>query len=200
MKHVSLLMLFLFVLLYLSCSVQGLRNHSLVTEELKWKKRWIDIFFREYRDYQEIDLKKCYDNNRNIAFDIERKIRAINEFPFEKTLKELRCFLTVNSIQYDSLIMVNYHSWYNEGDHGLAPVTFFLFHKGEIKLFFLEFDNDQNPRINEKENGYAKYGNVEYENVNKLQNGCGYGFATITYFDRGLSNCMIKRIVINPDE
>lgn len=168
----------------------------MITEELEWKKEWIDIFFQEYRNYQENELGKCHDEERSVSYDIERKVRAINQFSFETTLSELKSFLVSNPIEYDSLIMDNSHSWQNEEEFNFAPVSFYLQTKGEIRMLVAYFDADQKPTIREHKEDVKEF----YENAENLQNGCGYGFTTLTVFDKDLSSWKIKRIVINPNE
>ena len=63
-------------------------------------------------------------------------------------------------------------------------------------MLIAHFDADQKPAIKE----YKESVNELFEHLQNLQNGCGYGFTTLTYFDKGLSNWEIKRIVINPNE
>jgi hypothetical protein len=164
--------------------------------ELEWKKEWIDIFFREYRNYEEYDLGECFDKDRSIRFDIERKLKAINQFHLESTIIELEMYLDSSEIKFDSLIMLNSHSWHYEEEYNFAPVSFYLYSKGQIRMMVAYFDDDQKPTIEEQEENVKEF----YKNVENLKNGCGYGFNTLTVFNEDLSNWEIKRIVINPDE
>jgi hypothetical protein len=169
----------------------------LTSEELKWKREWIDIFFREYRIYQESHLGQCYDKDRSISYDIERKIRAINQFSFEANVSALKRFLASNPIDFDSLIMLNDHSVYNEEDFiFLAPVSFYLFSKDKIRMLIARLNDDEKPIIKEVKEHVIQC----YSSVQKLQNDCGYGYTTITAFDKNLSKWAIKRIFINPVE
>jgi hypothetical protein len=195
MKHTYLTIIFIAFQL-ISCNAQKSQASIITVEELEWKKAWIDIFFQEYRTYQEDVLSTCHDKDRSVSFDIERKIRAIHQFPFKVILSELKIFLETNPIEYDSLIMDNSHSWHNEEEFNFAPVSFYLHTKEGIKMLVVLFDADQKPTIKEHEEDVIEF----YENAKNLQNGCGYGFNTFTVFNSNLSSWEIKRIVINPDE
>jgi hypothetical protein len=193
-KHTYLIIIFI-ALQFMDCNAQNPQASNLIAEELEWRKEWINFFFREYRSYEENDLINCYEKDRSVSFDIERKVRAMNQFSFEATLSELRRYLASNSIEFDSLTMNNSHSWYNEREFHFAPVSFFLHTKGEIRLLIAFFDADQIPTIKEDKEDVAEF----YKYVETLQNGCAYGYRTFTVFNSDLSSWKIKRIVINPD-
>jgi hypothetical protein len=195
MKHTYLTIVFIAFQL-ISCNAQKSQVSNKTAEELKWKKVWIDIFFQEYRTYQEDVLSTCHDKDRSVSFDIERKIRAIHQFPFGVTLSELKIFLETNPIEYDSLIMDNSHSWHNEEGLDYAPVSFYLYTKEGIRMLVVSFDANQKPTIKEHKEDVIEF----YENAKNLQNGCGYGFNTFTAFNNDLLSWKIKRIVINPSE
>ena len=177
------------------CDAQVLQNSELVAQELSWKKQWIDMFFHAYRNYQESDLQNCPDSDRDIGFDIERKVRAINEFPYSKTIIELIRYLAEHGIEYDSLTMDNSHRWQYEEEFNFAPVCLYVYTHDKVRLLIGYFDPDYNPTFEE-------YSDVHflYEKVQHLHNGCGYGFSTITHFDKDLAKWQIRKIIINPDE
>lgn len=196
MKRLPFLLLFLSMQL-VSCKVHDLQVSSLATEELQWKKQWMNLFFQEYRIYEEEILVNCHDRDRNIRFDIQRKIKAINQFAYSRTLTDFKRYADKNSITFDSLIMNVGHSWYYEKDCGFSPASFYLHSKGEIRIFMVHFDCDQNPDIRELEKEDVDF---YYKLLKELHHGCGYGFSSITYFDKNLSNWEIRRIFINSEE
>ena len=61
--------------------------------ELGWKKDWARIFFRTYRIYKENDLLSCKDGDRDVRFDIERKINAINDIPIGNVIYSLKQYI-----------------------------------------------------------------------------------------------------------
>lgn len=196
MKRSHFLLLFLSIQLA-SCKVHDLQVSSLAMEELQWKKQWMNLFFQEYRIYEEEILVNCHDSDRNIRFDIQRKIKAINQFAYSRTLTDFKRYADKNSITFDSLTMNVSHSWHYEEDCGFSPASFYLHSKGEIRIFTVYFDCDQNPDIRELEKEDVDF----YYNLQKeLHHGCGYGYRSITYFDKNLSNWEIRRIFINSEE
>lgn len=195
MRHTFFSVIFI-ALQFMSCTAQDSQSSNMIAEELEWKKEWIDIFFQKYRSYQENEFENCYDSDRSVIFDIERKVMAINHFSFGTTLTELKNFIATNEIICDSLMMNNSHSWYNEEEFNFAPVSFYLYTREGIRKLDAFFDDDQRPAIIEDREDVNEF----YENTMSLKNGCGYGFITLTVFNNNLSSWEINRIVINPDE
>ena len=180
-----------------SCGAQDLLSTNLAQEELDWKNQWTNIFFHEYRYYRDTLLIDCHDNNRDIAFDIERKIKVIDQLPLGLVLKGMKELIVKKSIEYDSLIMIINHSPLYEGEFNFTPVSFFIFNKDERNHRLVSFfDADLQPYFKEYKEEFSTY----YESINALQNGCGYGFITMTRFGKDLKEWEIKRMIINVDE
>lgn len=156
----------------------------------------MNLFFKEYRMYQEEVLVNCHDKDRDIRFDIERKIRAINQFAYSRTLTDFKHYVDKNSITFDSLTMNVSHSWHYEKDCGFSPASFYLYNKEKVRVLFVYFDCDQNPDFREAEEDSDFY----YNKAKETHHGCGYGYRSITYFDKDLSNWKIRRIFINSEE
>lgn len=187
----------LFMLTFSTCKGQDTLLFDFVKEELEWKKQWISKFFLDYRYYRDTLLVNCYDYDRDIAFDIERKIRVVNRLPLNLVLISLKDFIQKKSIEYDSLVMVYFHSPMYEEEFNYTPVSFGVFHKGEEKqciVFF--FDADLRPYYKLCKHRFFTI----FENIKNFQNGCGYGFVTITQFSKDFRKWNIKNIIINPDE
>lgn len=158
-------------------------NHSDINTE--WLSEWLDMFFIEYREYKVSALLNCSDADRDIAYDIERKIRAVSKVKIKNQLDFIDNYLAARDLKYDSLLIEHIHSPIYESEYSTTPVYFSIFVKGEK----LDFEGYLPP--NEIVTELPEVG------VEELGSGCGYGFLSSSIFYSS-HKFYIKKIVINP--
>jgi hypothetical protein len=174
-----------------SCQSQSLRDYK---NELSWKQDWVSRFFLDYRKYQEKILPDCAEPNRDISFDIERKMRGLGETPFAAVTFTVKKYIKINNFKFDSIVMINIHDPLFEGEFTFPPVYFYIIKNDLIQELVVNVDDDKKCSI------LKPLKKVDQINIlGNVSPGCGYGYVSYTKFDQKWAY-HIQNIIINPDE
>lgn len=160
-----------------------------------FQQKVVDAFFIKYRKFQKETLPACHDNNRDIAFDIERKIRSIQSIPYAGAFRALWGVLGKEKRTVDTIVMCNIHSPLFEPEFSYPPIYFCLKMSDKTqKNIIVDIDSEM------KCSAHLLPESSTLDWVNFPQkDGCGYGYVFFVTFNKKMQ--IVKTdFIINPDE
>lgn len=166
-----------------------------VTGFKKWNESCIEKYTESYILYSKVYKDKCWEKNRDMSFDFERKIKYyIDIVHFDKHMELLMKALNRHSIKYDSIIAVNFYTPEANEEGSLYLQTDFIVFKSGIPIKqFYTFETEVSFEIKKCETCIEFF-----EKIQKKENGCDYGLVIVTNITNQ-NQFKISKVIINPD-
>lgn len=189
-------------LLFIICCFSCLKVHptaattiSLSTEE--WTATSLEVLRVEYDKYKKSDLHNCWNRDKDIVFDYNRKVNAIKSFPFNGSFNFYLRQLKQADNSFDSIVSINkfYHFW-DEVDNPTYYITFLAFKNGRVaNTFVIETFEGSQKAIKYKK----KAGSTIYLDALSRKTGCDASLLIISNISN-TGDVEVSKLIINPDK